>query len=130
MSTPTMTTDLQSVIDLAWESRAEISAHQRGPVQVREAVDHAIGELNAGRLRVASRNGVGDWMVHQWLKKAVLLSFRLNDNQPIQAGALSSSTRCPPSSATPTTPCCAPAACAWCHPPWPGAAATWARAWC
>ncbi len=81
------TTDLQNMIDLAWEGRAALGPTTADP-QIREAVDHAIGELNAGRLRVASRNGVGDWTVHQWLKKAVLLSFRLHDNQPVQAGAL------------------------------------------
>ena len=82
-----MTTDLQNTIDLAWEGRASLGPTTADP-SIREAVDHAIGELNAGRLRVASRNGVGDWTVHQWLKKAVLLSFRLNDNQPVHAGAL------------------------------------------
>ena len=82
-----MTTDLQNTIDLAWEGRASLSPTTADP-SIREAVDHAIGELNAGRLRVASRNGVGDWTVHQWLKKAVLLSFRLHDNPPVHSGAL------------------------------------------
>ena len=82
-----MTTDLQNTIDLAWEGRASLGPATADP-SIREAVDHAIGELNAGRLRVASRNGVGDWTVHQWLKKAVLLSFRLHDNQPVHAGEL------------------------------------------
>jgi 2,3,4,5-tetrahydropyridine-2-carboxylate N-succinyltransferase len=82
-----MTTALQATIDQAWEDRASLGPAS-APAAVREAVDHAIGELNAGRLRVASRSGVGQWTVHQWLKKAVLLSFRLNDNQPVEAGAL------------------------------------------
>ena len=82
-----MTTDLQTTIDLAWEGRASLGPTTADPF-LREAVNHAIGELNAGRLRVASRNGVGDWTVHQWLKKAVLLSFRLYDNQPVHAGEL------------------------------------------
>jgi 2,3,4,5-tetrahydropyridine-2,6-dicarboxylate N-succinyltransferase len=82
-----MSTDLQNLIDLAWEGRTALGPTTADP-QIREAVDHAIGELNAGRLRVASRNGVGDWTVHQWLKKAVLLSFRLHDNQPVKAGEL------------------------------------------
>jgi 2,3,4,5-tetrahydropyridine-2-carboxylate N-succinyltransferase len=51
-------------------------------------VEHAIGELNNGHLRVATREGVGQWTTHQWLKKAVLLSFRLNDNEVIRAGDL------------------------------------------
>jgi len=77
---------LQPLIDMAWESRAEISA--LNAPQVREAVERVIAELNAGRLRVAERRGVGDWVVNQWVKKAVLLSFRLSDNQVVKAGDL------------------------------------------
>ena len=73
---------LQTVIEAAWEDRANLSV-SAAPAEVREAVAHAIAELDAGRLRVASREGVGQWTVHQWLKKAVLLSFRLNDNVPM-----------------------------------------------
>jgi len=76
----------QSIIDLAWESRAEINAINAP--EVREAVEAVIADLNGGRLRVAERRGVGDWQVHQWLKKAVLLSFRLNDNMVMRAGDL------------------------------------------
>jgi 2,3,4,5-tetrahydropyridine-2-carboxylate N-succinyltransferase len=78
---------LQSVIEAAWENRANLSVSSAA-ADVREAVDQAIGELNAGRLRVATREGVGQWTVHQWLKKAVLLSFRLNDNVRMGAGDL------------------------------------------
>ncbi len=78
---------LQSVIEAAWEDRANLSV-AAAPAEIREAVAHAIAELDAGRLRVASREGVGQWTVHQWLKKAVLLSFRLNDNVPMGEGAL------------------------------------------
>src|SRR5512145_1936564 len=81
-----MTQQLQNIIDLAWESRATISAINSP--EVREAVEHVIGDLNAGRLRVAERQGVGQWTVNQWIKKAVLLSFRLNDNQVMHAGDL------------------------------------------
>ncbi len=80
------TAQLQSVIDLAWESRAEISAINAP--EVREAVETTVRELNAGRLRVAEKRGVGDWVVHQWVKKAVLLSFRLTDNKVMRAGDL------------------------------------------
>jgi 2,3,4,5-tetrahydropyridine-2-carboxylate N-succinyltransferase len=55
---------------------------------VREAVENVISELNAGRIRVAERQGVGQWTVNQWVKKAVLLSFRLNDNKIMRAGEL------------------------------------------
>ncbi|MDE2275698.1 MAG: 2,3,4,5-tetrahydropyridine-2,6-dicarboxylate N-succinyltransferase, partial [Burkholderiales bacterium] len=81
-----MSSPLQPVIELAWESRADLPA--LNAPEVREAVDQVITELNGGRLRVAERRGVGDWQVHQWLKKAVLLSFRLHDNRIMRAGDL------------------------------------------
>lgn len=77
---------LQEVIDLAWEARTEISAINAP--EVREAVEQVIADLNGGRLRVAERLGVGQWQVHQWVKKAVLLSFRLSDNKAMRAGDL------------------------------------------
>jgi 2,3,4,5-tetrahydropyridine-2-carboxylate N-succinyltransferase len=77
---------LQSVIDLAWEGRAQITA-VNSP-EVREAVESVIADLNKGRIRVAEREAVGQWKVNQWVKKAVLLSFRLNDNQLMHAGEL------------------------------------------
>jgi 2,3,4,5-tetrahydropyridine-2-carboxylate N-succinyltransferase len=55
---------------------------------VRQAVDEVIADLNAGRVRVAERQGVGQWTVNQWVKKAVLLSFRLSDNRIMRAGDL------------------------------------------
>ncbi len=82
-----MSQPLQQIIDTAWEQRASISPDS-APPEVAEAVEHVIGELNAGRLRVATRQGVGQWTVHQWIKKAVLLSFRLSDNTPMGAGDL------------------------------------------
>jgi 2,3,4,5-tetrahydropyridine-2-carboxylate N-succinyltransferase len=77
---------LQSIIDLAWEGRAQINA-VNSP-EVREAVESVIADLNKGRIRVAERESVGQWKVNQWVKKAVLLSFRLNDNQLMHAGDL------------------------------------------
>ena len=82
-----MTEQLQQTIDAAWEDRANISATS-APQAVRDAVDHVIAELNNGHLRVATREAVGQWTVHQWIKKAVLLSFRLKDNEQMQAGSL------------------------------------------
>ncbi len=82
-----MTQQLQQTIDAAWEDRANLSPAQ-APAEVREAVEHVISELNNGKLRVATRESVGQWTVHQWIKKAVLLSFRLKDNEQIQAGSL------------------------------------------
>jgi 2,3,4,5-tetrahydropyridine-2-carboxylate N-succinyltransferase len=82
-----MTDSLQNLIDQAWENRASISPCA-APREVADAVEHVIAELNAGRLRVATRQGVGQWTVHQWIKKAVLLSFRLKDNEFIRAGEL------------------------------------------
>ena len=76
-------TDAQTTIDAAWEARDTLGFSTKGAV--REAVEHALDALDQGRLRVASRESSG-WVVHQWLKKAVLLSFRLNDNQMIAGG--------------------------------------------
>ncbi|MBN8487447.1 MAG: 2,3,4,5-tetrahydropyridine-2,6-dicarboxylate N-succinyltransferase [Burkholderiales bacterium] len=81
-----MSDQLQALIDAAWEQRSTINASTHG--EVRDAVNQVIADLNAGRLRVATRQGVGQWTVHQWLKKAVLLSFRLNDNKVMRAGDL------------------------------------------
>ena len=82
-----MTQQLQQIIDAAWEDRANLSP-AKAPKEVADAVEHVISDLNAGRLRVATRQGVGQWTVHQWIKKAVLLSFRLKDNEFIRAGDL------------------------------------------
>ena len=82
-----MTQQLQQIIETAWDNRAELSAAS-APKEVVEAVEFALQQLDNGTLRVASREGVGQWTVHQWLKKAVLLSFRLNDNKLMSAGAL------------------------------------------
>ena len=77
-------TDLQSVIEKAFDNRANISPKTAEPA-LKEAVAEAIDGLDAGRLRVAEKSGP-DWTTHQWLKKAVLLSFRLDDNQVIRDG--------------------------------------------
>jgi 2,3,4,5-tetrahydropyridine-2-carboxylate N-succinyltransferase len=79
---------LQSVIERAFEDRATINAQTRG--EIREAVDTALEMLDSGELRVAERApsavGADAWSVNQWLKKAVLLSFRLNENMIIAGG--------------------------------------------
>ena len=76
--------NLQTTIDQAWEARAELSA-KNAPSPVREAVGHVIDGLNSGSLRVAEKFQ-GQWHTHQWIKKAVLLSFRLEDNAPMGFG--------------------------------------------
>jgi len=73
--------DLERTIDEAWETRATLSAGAASR-QLREAVEHVIAELDAGRVRVADKSN-GTWTVHQWIKKAVLLSFRIVDNAGI-----------------------------------------------
>jgi 2,3,4,5-tetrahydropyridine-2,6-dicarboxylate N-succinyltransferase len=78
-----MTTDLARTIDDAWENRDALSSATKGPA--REAVAEALALLDAGRMRVAEKFQ-GEWVVHQWLKKAVLLSFRLHDMAPIAGG--------------------------------------------
>jgi 2,3,4,5-tetrahydropyridine-2,6-dicarboxylate N-succinyltransferase len=82
-----MTQQLQATIDAAWDDRANLSAAS-APQDIRDAVEKVISQLNTGAIRVATREAVGQWTVHQWIKKAVLLSFRLNDNQIMKAGDL------------------------------------------
>jgi 2,3,4,5-tetrahydropyridine-2-carboxylate N-succinyltransferase len=82
-----MSQQLQTTIDNAWENRTSLSP-QSAPQEVQDAVEHVIAELNNGTLRVATREGMGQWTVHQCIKKAVLLSFRLKDNEVMRAGAL------------------------------------------
>ncbi|TVV75204.1 2,3,4,5-tetrahydropyridine-2,6-dicarboxylate N-succinyltransferase [Sphingomonas solaris] len=76
--------DLQAVIEQAWDDREGISFGTTGAV--REAVTQVLAELDAGGRRVAEKVD-GQWIVNQWLKKAVLLSFRLNDNALVDGGA-------------------------------------------
>ena len=78
-----MTIDLERTIDAAWEARDTVGVETSGPI--RDAVEQALDMLDSGRARVAERIGDG-WQVNQWLKKAVLLSFRLNDMAPIAGG--------------------------------------------
>jgi 2,3,4,5-tetrahydropyridine-2-carboxylate N-succinyltransferase len=86
MSATAAHADLQKTLDAAWEARSEISPDTKGPV--RDAVATALSMLDAGKARVAEKID-GNWVVHQWLKKAVLLSFRLEDNAvvPFAAGS-------------------------------------------
>lgn len=75
---------LESTVNAAFDARDGISIATKG--EVREAVDHALELLDNGTARVAEREASGKWKVHQWLKKAVLLSFRLNDMSAIPGG--------------------------------------------
>ncbi|MFO7481125.1 2,3,4,5-tetrahydropyridine-2,6-dicarboxylate N-succinyltransferase [Oceanibaculum nanhaiense] len=74
---------LQATIDAAWEDRANVGLTTKG--EIRDAVEAALEGLDSGKYRVASKE-TGSWVVHQWLKKAVLLSFRLYDMVPIPGG--------------------------------------------
>ncbi len=76
--------EMKDIIDRAWEERDMVNAATTGAV--REAVDEALGLLDGGAVRIAERQAPGQWQVNQWLKKAVLLSFRLNDMKPIAGG--------------------------------------------
>ena len=113
-----MTTDLQNAIESAWENRDQLNTSTKGAV--RDAVEAALAGLDEGRFRVAERAG-DEWQVNQWLKKAVLLSFRLNDMTTIPGGPVdpnlarrSGSTRCRPSSPAGTMPASVPQASAPC----------------
>jgi len=77
--------ELQKIIDEAFENRANLSPAS-APVIVRDAVESVIAGLDAGQLRVAQKID-GQWIVNQWIKKAVLISFRLADNQVMPGGA-------------------------------------------
>jgi 2,3,4,5-tetrahydropyridine-2,6-dicarboxylate N-succinyltransferase len=77
-------TDLESAVDAAWETRASLSPQTAGAA-VREAIALVIDDLDRGRLRVAEKRD-GVWTTHQWIKKAVLLSFRLAENAPMRFG--------------------------------------------
>ena len=79
-----MTGQLTAIIDAAWDARDAISSATQG--EVRDAVQTALAGLDDGSLRVAEKLD-GSWQVNQWLKKAVLLSFRLNDNVVVDGGA-------------------------------------------
>lgn len=82
-----MSQQVQQIIEAAWEDRANLSAKSASK-EILEAVEHVISQLNNGQLRVATREAVGQWTTHQWIKKAVMLSFRLNDNALMRAGDL------------------------------------------
>jgi len=76
-----MTTELQDIIERAWDERNTL-APASADARIREAVDQTLQALDEGGLRVAEKIA-GEWITHQWIKKAVLLSFRLQDNRPM-----------------------------------------------
>jgi len=80
-----MSQSIQNIIEQAWENRANLSPLAVS-VEIRQAVNAVLEGLNSGTIRVAERQSVGKWEVNQWVKKAVLLSFRLEDNKPMAAG--------------------------------------------
>jgi 2,3,4,5-tetrahydropyridine-2-carboxylate N-succinyltransferase len=79
-----MTAQLAQAIEAAWDDRASVTPDSR---DVRDAVERALAMLDSGEARVAQPDGNGGWQVNQWLKKAVLLSFRLNDNRVMEGGS-------------------------------------------
>jgi 2,3,4,5-tetrahydropyridine-2-carboxylate N-succinyltransferase len=74
-------TDLQTIIEQAWDNRADVTPDSRA---IADAVEAAIAMIDNGSARVAQPDGAGGWQVNQWLKKAVLLSFRLRENAVIE----------------------------------------------
>ncbi|MBH0114277.1 2,3,4,5-tetrahydropyridine-2,6-dicarboxylate N-succinyltransferase [Novosphingobium sp. YJ-S2-02] len=76
--------DIETAIEAAFEDRANVTPASE---DVRKIVEEALGLLDSGKARVAEPDGEGGWKVNQWLKKAVLLSFRLNDNAPMEYGS-------------------------------------------
>ena len=76
---------MKDIIEAAFEDRANLNP-QSASIEIKQAVAEAIHLLDSGQARVAEQQGIGDWMVNEWLKKAVLLSFRLEDNVPMSGG--------------------------------------------
>jgi 2,3,4,5-tetrahydropyridine-2-carboxylate N-succinyltransferase len=76
---------MKDIIEAAFEDRANLNP-QSASTEIKQAVAEAIHLLDSGQARVAEQQGVGDWTVNEWLKKAVLLSFRLEDNVPMSGG--------------------------------------------
>jgi len=74
--------ELKNIIDSAFENRDQINTNTSG--EIRESVDEALNQLDMGHIRVCEKNGE-EWIVNQWIKKAILLSFRLNDNEVVKA---------------------------------------------
>ncbi len=81
-----MSSDLETAINAAWEDRANVTP---GSSDIRRVVEQALDLLDSGKARVAELDASGEWAVNEWLKKAVLLSFRLSDNQVIEGGSAS-----------------------------------------
>ena len=77
-------TNLENIINSAFENRADITP-ANASAELRDAVTQTLNLLDSGKLRVAEKMN-GDWVTHQWLKKAVLLSFRINDNRLMDGG--------------------------------------------
>ena len=75
--------DIESIINTAWDGRKAIDTETGG--EVREAVEAVLNRLDSGAARIAEKIG-SDWIVHQWLKKAVLLSFKLNETRAMGGG--------------------------------------------
>src|ERR1035437_2598491 len=78
--------EFQKIIEEAWENRTSLTPGT-APAKIGEAVNVVLNELDEGRLRVAEKID-GEWITHQWLKKAVLLSFRLEDNVLLDGGSM------------------------------------------
>jgi 2,3,4,5-tetrahydropyridine-2-carboxylate N-succinyltransferase len=98
-----MSSDVQAVIEAAWDARDTLGFGTTG--EIRDAVEHALAALDAGEARVAEKVD-GDWVVNQWLKKAVLLSFRLNDNVVIEGPGRNSPAGARTASAPPVSARC------------------------
>ncbi len=85
MTSSIPTADLKTEIEAAWAAREGLSTATKGPV--RTAVEETLNLLDSGALRVAQREADGRWTVNQWVKEAILLSFRLNPNTVMRGGA-------------------------------------------
>jgi 2,3,4,5-tetrahydropyridine-2-carboxylate N-succinyltransferase len=106
--------ELQTIIEEAFERRADITPRNVEP-KVKDSVMAVIDLLDCGQLRVAERTEGQNWVTHQWIKKAVLLSFRLEDNAFIKGGFTNYYDKVPSKFADSTVATSAKAASAWCR---------------
>jgi 2,3,4,5-tetrahydropyridine-2-carboxylate N-succinyltransferase len=116
-----------AIIEDLWERRTELSP--TATAEQLRAIEHVIDDLDQGKLRVAEKIN-GEWVTHQWIKKAVLLYFRTHDNKVLSGGDTRYYDKVPTKFDDYTEPTSSTAASAWCPTPWRARAASSARASC
>ena len=119
---------LQNIIETAFEQRADITP-ATVTAEVKQAVEETLRQLDSGELRVAERLGVGEWKVNEWAKKAVLLSFRIADNEILNDGVNKYFDKVPTKFADWSEKNSKPPVSAPCPVPLPAVAVLWRKTW-